>query len=134
MAAKPGSDYTVQLGDTLTGIALQAYGNGNDWQIIYNANVQVIGPDPNLIRPGEVLYIPTLTPPQVKKCVVTAAEGINIRTAPTAQSEIVASYPSGTVLNFVEVVAGENVGGNRLWGHSEQGHYFWMGATDHPNG
>ena len=134
MTVIPGSDYTVEPGDTLSGIALQAYGNGNDWQIIYHANTQVIGPDPNLLRPGEVLFIPTLTPPQVKTCVVTAAEGINIRTEPTSQSGSIASYPSGTVLNYVEVVVGENVDGNELWGRSEQGHYFWMGATDHPNG
>src|SRR5947209_8910451 len=56
--ATPGSNYTVQPGDTLSGIAQQAYGDGNQWQTIYNANTQVIGNDPNLIRPGEVLYIP----------------------------------------------------------------------------
>src|SRR2546421_964213 len=59
----PGSNYTVQQGDTLSGIAQQAYGDGNQWQKIYDypANKQVIGPDPNLIRPGEVLFIPPLS-------------------------------------------------------------------------
>ena len=42
--------------------------------------------------------------------------------------------PLGTVLNFVQVVIGENVAGNPRWGHSQQGHYFWLGGTDHPNG
>src|SRR5947209_16686076 len=60
--ATPGSNYTVQPGDTLSGIAQQAYGDGNQWPKIYNANTQVIGNDPNLIRPGEVLYIPALSP------------------------------------------------------------------------
>src|SRR5437588_1062569 len=82
----PGSNYTVQPGDTLSGIAQQAYGDGNQWQVIYNANTQVIGNDPNLIRPGEVLYIPPLTPPQPKTCRVTVASGLNIRSAPTSQS------------------------------------------------
>src|SRR5438270_8446018 len=59
--ATPGSNYSVQQGDTLSGIAQQAYGDGNQWQVIYNANTQVIGNDPNLIRPGEVLYIPQLS-------------------------------------------------------------------------
>jgi Tfp pilus assembly protein FimV len=132
--ALPGSTYTVQPGDTLFSIAQQAYGDGNQWQKIYDANKQVIGNDPNLIRPGEVLYIPPITPPQPKTCKVTAANGLNVRAAPTSQSALIASYPPGTVLNYTEVVNGENVAGNPRWGHSEQGHYFWMGGTDHPNG
>ncbi|TME06564.1 MAG: LysM peptidoglycan-binding domain-containing protein [Chloroflexi bacterium] len=133
--ATPGSNYTVQPGDTLYSIAQRAYGDGNKWQIIYDANKQVIGSNPNLLRPGEVLYIPPVTPPpQPKTCKVTAAQGLNIRAAPTSQSALITSYPIGTVLNYVEVVIGENVAGNPYWGHSEQGHYYWMGGTDHPNG
>ena len=138
--ATPGSNYTVQPGDTLFSIAQQAYGDGNQWPVIYNANKQVIGSDPNVIRSGEVLFIPKLTPPppppppQPKTCKVTAPQGLNIRAQPTSQSALIASYPIGTVLNFIEVVNGENVNGNHLWGHSQQGHYFWMGGTDHPNG
>ncbi len=60
--ATPGSNYTVQPGDTLSSIAHQAYGDGNKWQTIYDANKQVIGSDPNLIHPGQVLYIPVLSP------------------------------------------------------------------------
>src|SRR2546430_16517623 len=60
--ATPGSNYTVQPGDTLSSIAQQAYGDANQWQRIYDANKQVIGNDPNLIRPGEVLSIPALSP------------------------------------------------------------------------
>jgi nucleoid-associated protein YgaU len=55
----PGT-YTVQGGDTLSGIAYAAYGNANLWPAIYEANVAVIGPDPNLIFPGQVLTLPTL--------------------------------------------------------------------------
>ncbi len=58
----PGSNYTVQQGDTLSSIAQQAYGDANQWQVIYNANTQVIGSNPNALRPGEVLYIPVLSP------------------------------------------------------------------------
>jgi hypothetical protein len=132
--ALPGSTYTVQSGDSLFSIAQQAYGDGNKWQYIYDANKQVIGDDPNLIRPGEVIYIPQITPPQLKTCKVTAANGLNVRAAPNSQSALIASYPLGTVLNYIEVVNGENVAGNPRWGHSEQGHYYWMGGTDHPNG
>jgi nucleoid-associated protein YgaU len=56
--AIPGSSYTVQQGDSLFAIAQQAYGDGNMWPVIYNTNLKVIGADPNVIRPGEVLFIP----------------------------------------------------------------------------
>ena len=59
-AATPtrGSSYTVRAGDTLSGIAQRAYGDQSQWQKIYNANHQVIGANPNVIVPGQVLYIP----------------------------------------------------------------------------
>ena len=129
--ATPGSNYTVQEGDTLSAIAQQAYGNANDWQKIYDVNVQVIGNDPNLIRVGEVILIPFLT---ARTCKVTAANGLNIRAAASSHSAIIASYSPGTVLNFIGIVNGENVNGDPHWGRSEQGHYFWLGGTDHPNG
>ena len=51
-----GRTYTVKGGDTLSGIAAK-YGIA-DWRTLYNANRAVIGGDPNLIRPGQVLRIP----------------------------------------------------------------------------
>lgn len=130
----PGSNYTVQANDTLSSIALQAYGNANAWQKIYDANKQVIGNDPNLLHAGEVIFIPSALPPHATACKVTAASGLNVRSQPTSQSTLITTYPQGTILNFVEVVQGENVNGNPRWGRSEQGHYFWLGGTDHPNG
>ena len=49
--------YTVRPGDTLSAIAA-GLGIG-DWRALYQANIGVIGPDPNLIQPGQVLTIPT---------------------------------------------------------------------------
>lgn len=53
--------YTVKQGDALSSIALQFYGNGEEplWRIIYNANVGVIGSDPNVLTTGQELNIPT---------------------------------------------------------------------------
>src|SRR5205807_3281936 len=45
-------------GDTLSGIAQQAYGDGNQYQVIANANHIS---DPNLIQSGQVLFIPVLS-------------------------------------------------------------------------
>src|SRR5437764_5814412 len=133
--ATPGSNYTVQQGDTLSGIAQKAYGDGNQWQRIYDYphNKQVIGPDPNHIHPGEVLYIPPITQTN-KNCTVTSPIGLNARASATSQSAKVNSFSPGTVLTFFEVAIGENVQGNPRWGHSNQGYYFWLGGTDHPNG
>jgi LysM repeat protein len=47
--------YVVQSGDTLSGIAAM-YGTTVD--AIYQSNRTTIGPNPNLIRPGQKLYIP----------------------------------------------------------------------------
>lgn len=129
----PGSEYTIQPNDTLSSIAQQAYGKPNDWPVIYNANRQLIGPDHNLIKPGEVIFIPKTDRP-VSNCTVTASAGINVRAEATSNSTLVSFYPHGTILNYFEVVHGEDVNGNVHWGHSVQDHYFWMGATDHPNG
>jgi hypothetical protein len=67
-------------------------------------------------------------------CRVILAEGLNVRVAPTRQSALVTRSLHGTVLNFVQVVHGEDISGNSLWGLSKQGHYFWLGGTDCPNG
>lgn len=62
-----GSTYVVQPGDTLSAIALRAYGNAGLWPTIYNANVGTIGHNPDLIMPGQRLTIPAIqaspTPP-----------------------------------------------------------------------
>ncbi len=50
--------YTVVGGDCLWNIAKQFYGDGAQYVQIYNANKSVIGGNPNLIYPGQVLTIP----------------------------------------------------------------------------
>lgn len=50
--------YTVVKGDRLWSIAKKFYGNGRKYMVIYNANIGVIGENPNLIFPGQVLAIP----------------------------------------------------------------------------
>lgn len=47
--------YVVQSGDTLSGIGARL---GVPWPTIYADNRAVIGPDPDLIRPGERLVLP----------------------------------------------------------------------------
>lgn len=57
--AKPsGKNYTVKRGDCLWNIAKRFYGNGAKYTTIYNANRSKIR-NPNLIYPGQVLWIPS---------------------------------------------------------------------------
>ncbi len=49
--------YTVEGGDTLSGIARRFYGDGNLFHRIFEANRNQVH-DPNLIFPGQVLRIP----------------------------------------------------------------------------
>ena len=55
-----GSDYIVNPGDTLSKIARTAYGSDRDFQIIYSANVDTIGPNPGRIEIGMRLDIPCI--------------------------------------------------------------------------
>lgn len=50
--------YTVKKGDCLYNIAKSVYGDGAKYSSIYTANKSLIGNNPNLIRPGQVLKIP----------------------------------------------------------------------------
>lgn len=52
--------YTVRSGDNLSLIAQKFYGNMNGDSVakIYYSNMTTIGPNPNLIRPGQELFIP----------------------------------------------------------------------------
>jgi len=52
--------YTVVSGDNLSLIAQRFYGNQNADNVnkIYYSNTATIGTNPNLISPGQKLYIP----------------------------------------------------------------------------
>lgn len=57
-----GRQYTIVDGDTLSGIAATAYGNGRQWRKIWKANQTTLrSGDPDLIFPGEVIIIPGLS-------------------------------------------------------------------------
>ncbi len=52
------STYTVRSGDSLSKIARRHYGDAKEWTRIYEANQELIGKDPDLIQPGQVLVLP----------------------------------------------------------------------------
>jgi nucleoid-associated protein YgaU len=50
--------YTVEKGDTLSSIAENELGDADRWEEIYELNRDVIGSNPNLIKPGMELELP----------------------------------------------------------------------------
>jgi nucleoid-associated protein YgaU len=50
--------HTVVAGETLSDISLKYYDKANAWQQIYDANKDVIGDNPNKIKPGQEFIIP----------------------------------------------------------------------------
>nr|DAQ19569.1 MAG TPA: tail assembly protein [Caudoviricetes sp.] len=59
-APQSAQTYTVVSGDCLWNIAKAYYGDGSKYTAIYDANRDVIGGNPNLIYPGQVLTIPAI--------------------------------------------------------------------------
>ena len=59
-APTTAQSYTVVKGDCLWNIAKKFYGNGSKYTVIYNANKGVIGGNPNLIYPGQILTLPVI--------------------------------------------------------------------------
>ena len=82
--ASTPSTYTVQPGDTLSGIAQKIYGNPADWTTIFDDNQSVIQ-NPNDIFVGEVLNIPdapattaaTYTPKHAQATTLTSTASLS---------------------------------------------------------
>jgi len=54
------AEHTVVSGETLSSISMKYYDSADrdDWMAIYEANKEVIGDNPNVIKPDQVLKIP----------------------------------------------------------------------------
>ena len=52
------TEHVVAPGETLTGITKETTDDPDNWQALYEANKDVIGSDPDLIYPGQVLVLP----------------------------------------------------------------------------
>ena len=59
---KKGQMHTVAADETLSHIALKYYGSAakEKWMVIYEANKELIGDNPNIIRGGMELFIPDI--------------------------------------------------------------------------
>lgn len=57
---KTSTFYTIEKGDTLSKIAKREYGSADKWDVLFNANQEVIG-HPDRIYPGQTIRIPDLS-------------------------------------------------------------------------
>ena len=59
---KKGKMHTVASDETLSHIALKYYSSAakEKWMIIYEANKELIGDNPNIIRKGMELFVPDI--------------------------------------------------------------------------
>ena len=55
---KDQKTHTVKAGDTLSALATKYYGDAGKYLAIYEANKEIIGDDPDLIKEGQELVIP----------------------------------------------------------------------------
>lgn len=62
------TEHTLKADETLSHLALKYYNSGYEpyWRVIYEANKELIGPNPARVRPGMVIKIPVL-PEELKK-------------------------------------------------------------------
>jgi LysM repeat protein len=85
--AAPAGDYTVESGDTVAKIAAA---HSEPWRDLYQRNADVIGSNPNLIFPGQVLLTSGSvqaapeTAPETRAPVVTAPAAAPVEAAPVA--------------------------------------------------
>ncbi|MGI9147455.1 MAG: LysM peptidoglycan-binding domain-containing protein [Chloroflexota bacterium] len=57
-ASPIAAEYSVEAGDTLRSIADKLYGDADLWPSLYDANREIIGPDPDALLVGMRLRVP----------------------------------------------------------------------------
>jgi len=84
--AKPGSGlapgnyrYTVMSGDSLSLIARKFWNDALLWPILHDSNLGVVGSNPNLIKPTQVLTIPDIRRYSPSQLSNARARGLNWR-------------------------------------------------------
>ena len=58
--SQPATEYVVQDGDSLSTIAKALYHDGTIWEIIFDANKELLNGKPNFLKPGMKLVIPAV--------------------------------------------------------------------------
>jgi LysM repeat protein len=138
-AVEAATSYTVQRGDTMAEIAA---GLDQSWRDLYQRNLGVIGGDPNLIRPGQVLLVAGDAPAAPAAPVQVGSVGNSAPVAAAAPAPAEAAPPPATarisnsagavrpqaqaaadaVVSNVPGAAGITIGGTRASAVDPHGH------------
>ncbi len=94
-----GETYTVVRGDSLSKISVRAYGSAS-FAVIYDANRDVVGNNPNLIRVGQILDVPCPGSSAVASEVepTPKAEVVEVAEEEAEQETVVAVTPEGPII------------------------------------
>jgi LysM repeat protein len=142
-AARPPADIVVRPGDSLSGIAARYH---IEWPGLYEANRAVIGPNPDLLVPGERLRIPSAAsaarlaasyqPPAVTVTLVPSPAPV---TAQPVAEEDASMEPAAPAGSFQQCVISAESGGNAqvMNGSGHYGLYqfsysSWVAAGGNP--
>lgn len=93
--AAVGGKYTVQSGNTLSGITQRFYGKDANWRSLYAANEAAIS-NPNMIYVGEELRLPRHLPAPAAVPAATPASGGSTHTTAYTPRHASSSAASGT--------------------------------------
>jgi LysM repeat protein len=121
-AGAPEAGYTVERGDTIATIAAA---HDQSWRDLYQRNVGVIGADPNLILPGQVLHTAgsAAAPAPVAAAAPAAAPAATARISNSSGD--VASQVQAAADRVVSEVSGAGsitIGGTRASATDPNGH------------
>ena len=93
--AAVGGKYTVQSGNTLSGITQRFYGQDANWRSLYAANEAAIS-NPNMIYVGEELRLPRHLPAPAAVPAATSASGSSTHTTAYTPRHASSGAASGT--------------------------------------
>jgi len=85
-----GQTYVVSSGDTLSTIAESLFGSGSGFRVLFEANSNVIGGNPNLIEVGMELIVPCLDDPDAStpNAIVVSDDGsVQINDDPAEETQ-----------------------------------------------
>jgi len=109
-AAPAARTYTVQHGDTLSGIAFRYYGHASEWHGLYRVNRSKIS-DPDLIYAGQVLAVPR----HLKKAAAADPSPATTSSATTSGSQQSTTTSSGgSSASLTSDVKSDIASGNNL--------------------
>ncbi len=86
--------YKVQEGDSLWKIAASQLGSGAEWNQIYELNKDLIGSNPNLIKPGTELRIRPAAQPAGPETLAPVAPEVAAEVPPAEPVDVLSTPPS----------------------------------------